>query len=261
MGAADRPRRDPAQRKAKPEPVQPPPPSKPTGAWTSSKILTKNSGVVKADIRAFLLTCVTGWDSYTSNEQRAIIDTLPPGRRFYVENAETGRLTCPLEADFIANDPYLKRAVTRFTEDVSAGHYTTSWQLKARQAMIERSGGRFDEYMKQQTEDRFGDGEGSSARTSQEPGVLFDDARHGGSMGDEDSYESSDAEFDPATKAAKAGGSRSRESRQGHGLKRKTASPDSSPDPLQTDLPSAKRSRTTTPMDQTGDQAQGQALS
>ena len=254
MGAADRPRRDPAQRRARP-PVQPPPPSKPTGAWTASKILTKSSAAVKGDIRAFLLTCVTGWDSYTAEEQRSIIETLPPARRFFIDNPATGKLACPLEPDFIVNDLHLKRAIARFTDDVSSGHYTTSWQLKARQSMNERVEGRFDEYMKQHTDDRFGGDENSSARTSQEPGSHDE---QGYPEQGEDTYESTDGEFDVAPAVTRKAGSKSRRNRQGQGTKRQATSRDSSPDPLQTDalVPAAKPSGTATPMDYAGDQEQ-----
>jgi hypothetical protein len=241
MGAADRPKRDRNPAKKEYAPVQPPKPTRPTGLWGPSRILTRNSGVVTADIRAFLLTCVTGWDNYTIDEQREIINTLPKSRRFHIENPATGKLTCPLDAGFVANDAHLKRATLRFTDDVAEGHYTPSWQIKARQAMQERAEGRFDEYLKQHAEDRFGGDDSSlaSERTGDERAAASnhnDEAEQGQAVEDE----SSDGEWDPAAKFA---GSRSGE--QGDKRKiRPTMSPDSSPDPIR---PASTRSRISTP--------------
>jgi hypothetical protein len=241
MGAADRPKRNGTPAKRDPTPLPPPKSTKPTGSWAPSKILTKSSGVVKADVRAFLVTCITGWDNYTIDEQRQIIENLPPSRRFQISNPETGKLTCPIDADLVANDPHLKRAVTRFTTDVSNGNYTPSWQEKARQAMKERAEGRFDEYMKQHTEDRFGSDDGSVG-TDQTPAPSAQTSRHNddGPQGQSMHNDSSDGEWNLSAKSA---GSRSRE----QGLKRKTQQTwdrDSSPDPIQ---PAPKRSRTPTP--------------
>lgn len=246
MGAADRPKRDPIKTKKDPTAPPPPPAQRPTGSWAPSRVLTKASGVVNADIRAFLSICMTGWDNYTVDEQREIIDTLPEARRFYIDNPETGKLACPLDAEFLATDTYLKRAISRFKTDVSDGNYTASWQHKARQAMTERSEGRFDEYMKQHTEDLFGGDEGSSTS-----GLTAEDATESKRLDREDTLgpslgeASSDGEWDPS---AKEDGSRSRKP----GYKRKTLhAHDSSPDPIQ--APSTL-SRTATPMDLVADQ-------
>ncbi|KPI36722.1 uncharacterized protein AB675_10100 [Cyphellophora attinorum] len=153
MPATDRPRRDPK----KPQ------------VFTSS-------GVVNADIQAFLLTCVTGWESYSADEQRDIINTLPQGRRLFVTNPETGKYTCPLEVDFIASDTYMKRAIARFKNDLKEGHYTQTWQRQSRQAMKDRAEGRFDEYLKRHLEDTFGDAEDTSASTHEHPVVNDDEA-------------------------------------------------------------------------------------
>lgn len=171
MPAADRPKRDP--KKLQSFPVEPPPP-KSGGSWTASKILTKSSGVANADIQAFLLTCVTGWDSYDLEEQRGIINTLPADRRFFVLNPETNKFTCPLAVDFVATDPHLKRATIRFKRDLDNGFYTQTWQRQSRQAMKDRAEGRFDDYLKQHIEDTFGDGQDTS-QSSREQSVVNHD--------------------------------------------------------------------------------------
>jgi hypothetical protein len=174
MPATDRPRRDP--KKPQVFTIEPPPTKSSGGSWSASKVLTKSSGVINADIQAFLLTCVAGWESYSADEQRDIIGTLPQGRRIYVTNPETGKYTCPLEVDFIASDPYMKRAIVRFKNDLKDGHYSQTWQRQSRQAMKDRADGRFDKYLKQHLEDTFGDGENTSASTREHSVVNDDEA-------------------------------------------------------------------------------------
>lgn len=189
MPALDRPRRDPKKpfRARTPEP-----PPKTAGSWAVSKIFTKASAVVTADLQTFLLTCITGWDAYSLEEQRSIIDTLPISRRSYETDSETGELKCPLDADFVATDPYLKRAVKRFQTDVENGYYTQTWQRQSRQAMKDRAEGKFDEYLKHHVEETFGEGQDSSGEPSLGDGeVVFQ-----GSSKDD----SSDDEWNPSAK-------------------------------------------------------------
>jgi hypothetical protein len=155
MPAADRPRRDPLK---PPQAIYTPEPPKTATSWAPSRIFTRTSAIAKADLQSFLLTCITGWDNYTKDEQQQIIDTLPEGRRMHVVNPESGKFTCPLDAQFVASDDHLKRAITRFQEDVAEGSYAPSWQEKAIQAMREREEGKFDEYIRHHAEEKFGDG-------------------------------------------------------------------------------------------------------
>lgn len=198
MPAADRPKRT----LAKPSPKFAPEPPKPAGSWAPSKILTRVSGVANKDVRTFLLTCITGWNNYTAEEQREIINTLPLTRRTYDLDPETGKLSCPLNADFVVTDAHLKRAVSRFQTDISEGNYTTSWQKKARQAMKERAEGRFDEYVRQHADDRFGDDESrdpsvfSAVGDTVDPAPLNPPQQQGPSRHDD----SSDGEWDPTAK-------------------------------------------------------------
>jgi Asx homology domain len=155
MPAADRPKRigKPLQSKTKL--------SLNTGSWATSKILTSSSAIIDKDVLAFLITCISGWtEAYSEEEKRAIIDTLPPAYRRYDLDAE-GKLRCPIATDFVMEDRFLKRAVSRFNNDLRDGSYEPVWQCKARKAMQERQEGKFDEYLKQHVEDMFGDGNAS----------------------------------------------------------------------------------------------------
>jgi hypothetical protein len=153
MPAADRPKRDPSK---PPKAIYATEPPKTATSWAPARIFTRTSAVTNADLQAFLLTCITGWDDYTKDEQRAIIDTLPEGRRMHVVDPESDKFTCPLDAQFVASDDHLKRAITRFQEDVAEGSYAPSWQEKAIQATREREEGKFDEYIRQLAEEKFG---------------------------------------------------------------------------------------------------------
>ena len=162
MPAADRPKRN--TKAPTSFPVAPPPSSKSrntgSGSWTTAKVLTKASGITNTDtpqIQSFLSQCIISWDIYSLEDQRLIINTLPPTRRLFLINPETQKFTCPLDAAFIATDPHIKRGVTRFKEDLENGCYTATWQRQARQAMREREEGRFDEYLAHHIEDNFGD--------------------------------------------------------------------------------------------------------
>jgi hypothetical protein len=132
------------------------------GSWATSKILTPSSAITapSTDIHAFLITCMSGFDSYSEDEKRAIIDVLPEPYRKYNLNADN-KLECPLSLDFVMTDPFLKRAISKFKNDVSEGYYDPTWQSKARVAMQERRDGVFDEYLKQHVEEMFGEGVGT----------------------------------------------------------------------------------------------------
>jgi hypothetical protein len=129
------------------------------GSWATSKILTASSAITapSTDIYAFLITCMSGFDSYSEAEKHAIIDVLPEPYRKYNLTAEN-KLECPLSLDFVMSDPFLKRAISKFKNDVSEGYYDPTWQSKARVAMQERRDGVFDEYLKRHVEKMFGDG-------------------------------------------------------------------------------------------------------
>jgi hypothetical protein len=53
-------------------------------------------------------------------------------------------------------DPYLKRATAKFRDDLEEGFYDPSWQKRATKAGEERREGKFEDFVKQQMEDRFG---------------------------------------------------------------------------------------------------------
>jgi len=254
MPAADRPKRNrnPVNRDPFPLSRKAPEPTKSTGSWAPSRILTRTSAVAKADVQGFLLTCITGWDGYSRDEQRRIIDTLPKDRRLYVEVPATGKYACPLDAGFVVTDSHLKRAIARFKTDISEGNYTPSWQDKAQQAMKERAEGRFDDYVKQHAEDMFGDGgndsNGGSVKDTEEnndSSARNQQQQQAHSLQDH----SSDGEWGPSAKYA---GSQSR--RQGY--KRKKAKQDH--DLSRSTVPGesqGSRSRTTTPMNVDVDKA------
>lgn len=67
-------------------------------------------------------------------------------------------MKCPISLDFVMTDPFLKRAVSKFKDDVSEGSYEEKWQRDAKKAMQERADGKFDEHLRQQVEEMFGDG-------------------------------------------------------------------------------------------------------
>ena len=128
------------------------------GSWAKSKILTPQSAIITQDLQSFLVTAISGWaNNYTDEERRLIIDTLPPADRIY-EYDEVGTLKCPISLDFVMTDPFLKRALSKFKDDVSEGSYEEKWQRDAKKAMQERADGKFDEHLKQQVEEMFGDG-------------------------------------------------------------------------------------------------------
>ena len=139
------------------------------GSWATSKILTPFSAIIapSIDIQAFLITCISGFDSYTEDEKRGIIDSLPPSYRHYNVDEE-GKLPCPITTDFVMSDPFLKRGISKFKNDVEEGYHDPAWQTKARKAMQERREGKFDEYLKQHVEEMFGDGTASQQGSSRE---------------------------------------------------------------------------------------------
>ena len=139
------------------------------GSWAASKILTPSSAIIVApvDIHAFLVTCISGFDGYTEDEKRGIIDSLPPSYRQYNLD-ESGKLLCPITTDFVLSDSFLKRGVSKFMNDVEEGYYDPAWQTKARKAMQERREGKFDQYSKQHVEELFGDGTASQQGSSKD---------------------------------------------------------------------------------------------
>lgn len=103
------------------------------------------------------MIAISKWKTdYSDAEKRSIIDTLPTAYRVY-QRDEAGSLVCPIEVDFIKCDPYLKRAISKFQEDVSEGSYEEKWQNQARKAMQERAEGKFDDYLQQHVEEMYGD--------------------------------------------------------------------------------------------------------
>jgi Asx homology domain len=150
------------------------------GSWANNKILTPASAIIapSSDIHAFLITCISGFDSYSEEEKRGIIDSLPPPYRHYnVDSA--GKLECPITTDFVMTDPFLKRATSKFKSDVDEGSYDPTWQTKARKAMQERREGQFDDYLEQHVDEMFGDGTTSQqSREDVDGGGLHGDT-HG----------------------------------------------------------------------------------
>ena len=61
----------------------------------------------------------------------------------------------PITPAFCSDDLYLKRAIARFKRDLKDGYYEKSWQDKAKKAHEERLEGKFDEYIRQHTEEMF----------------------------------------------------------------------------------------------------------
>lgn len=127
------------------------------GSWAKSKILSPQSAITSQDIQSFLITAISGWNTnYSDDEKRRIIDALPPAYRV-CEYDEAGALKCPIGIEFIMGDPYLKRGISKFKEEVGEGSYEDRWQQQAKKAMAERADGMFDEYLQQHTEEMFGD--------------------------------------------------------------------------------------------------------
>ncbi|KAJ4502602.1 hypothetical protein HRR83_009018 [Exophiala dermatitidis] len=128
-----------------------------TGPWSSLRILNSASPVLKKDIHGFLVTCISGWhDRYNEAEKRAIIDSMPPPYRQY-ELDDSGALVCPISVDFVLNDPHVRAAISRFKQDVSEGFYEKGWQNQARKAVKERQAGKFDTYLHEHVEEKFGE--------------------------------------------------------------------------------------------------------
>ena len=175
MPAADRPKRSvkPVQAKSKAFSTTTSKSSTTKGSWANTKILTPASAIItpSVDIHAFLVTCISGFDSYSEEEKRGIIDSLPPAYRQY--NIDThGKLECPITVGFVMGDSFLKRAISKFKTDVDDGYYDPAWQTKARKAVQERREGKFDDYLKQHVEEMFGDGTTSQQSGSKEEGSV-----------------------------------------------------------------------------------------
>jgi len=124
------------------------------------------------------------WNSYTDEEKKGIIQSLPPTRQpknspaqtqdklrrangndqqdkgsvpELTEQDEQVLVNPPLLPSFISSDPYLKRAIARFKRDVADGYYEKTWQDKARKSHQDRHEGKFDAYLEQHTEEMFVD--------------------------------------------------------------------------------------------------------
>ena len=153
------------------------------GSWAASKILTPSSAIISpsVDIHAFLVTCISGFDGYTEDEKRGIIDSLPASYRQYNLD-ESGKLLCPITTDCVLSDSFVKRGVSKFVNDVEEGYYDPAWQTRARKAMQERREGKFDEYSKQHVEEMFGDGTASQQGSSKDSDNA-DGAEKGGDDG------------------------------------------------------------------------------
>ena len=147
-------------------------PTRNTGPWSSSRILNPPSPIVNSDIYAYLVMVISGWNSdpnfFTEEEKQAVIGTLPPVYRKY-EKDDKGRLRCPLSADFVFNDSYIRAAVQQFNNDIVDGHYEKTWQNKAIKAMQERREGKFDSYLHEQTEENFGDAGADDEEVVEDP--------------------------------------------------------------------------------------------
>ncbi|KAJ9651332.1 hypothetical protein H2198_009366 [Neophaeococcomyces mojaviensis] len=184
-----------------------------TPLLTLARTFGSKSPIVDGDIQAFLMSCMSieQWESYTEEEKKAIIQTLPPSRQprnspFEGHNDtslhmnETPRLekpstSKPIEHDerppaipplsptFISSDTYLKRAVARFKRDVSEGYYEKTWQDKAKKAHKERQEGKFDAYLEQHIEEIFvEDEDGNDEDHADELGSdgEYNEGRNGG---------------------------------------------------------------------------------
>lgn len=136
-----------------------PPKKKPkgnTGPWSSPRILNSTSPIAAKDIHPFLVSCISAWDDdYDEAQKRVIVDSLPPRYRKY-EFDGSGSLICPVSVDFLLEDPYFKRAISKFKANLADGFYEKGWQNQARKAMQERSQGQFDVYLREKAEQEFG---------------------------------------------------------------------------------------------------------
>lgn len=157
---------------------------------TVPRTFGSKSPLTDLDLQAFLARCMSTdqWQSYTDAEKTRILESLPQSRR---PNSTTSPSTppqdenlhkpgdsthtttsvsptppnnCtdtpsnpPLNSSDLATDPFVKRAIARFKRDLGDGYYEKTWQDKAKRAHEERMGGRFDEYVLQLAEDKFGE--------------------------------------------------------------------------------------------------------
>lgn len=109
-------------------------------------------------MHSFLVQALSGWStSYTEDEKRALIDSLPPRLRVYDVDSSSGALVCPISPDLVLRDQHVKAAVSKFKQHVTEGWYEMGWQNRAKAAMRERREGRFDGYLHEQIEASFGD--------------------------------------------------------------------------------------------------------
>ncbi|KAK6384773.1 hypothetical protein LTS17_002336 [Exophiala oligosperma] len=135
----------------------PPAPVAPkSGPWSTARILNSTSPITQKDIHSFLVRAVSDWStSYTEDEKRAIIDSLPPRLRIYDVDS-SGKLVCPVTPDFVLGDPHVKAAIPKFKRQVTEGYYEKGWQKRAMAATRERVDGRFDAYLQEQVDAFFG---------------------------------------------------------------------------------------------------------
>ena len=170
---------------------------------TAAKALHSSSPIAKADVHAFLFNALgeENWSKLTPDEQKELIDLMPPAYRIYefedggpntegagsldrlsVDDAnaavETGerqvvvgrRHRCPLSPEFLMGDNYLRAATTRFKNDVEAGCYEAGWQTRAKKAMLERREGAFDDYLQEHAGELFD--EGNDGEEENDEGVV-----------------------------------------------------------------------------------------
>ena len=140
-------------------------------ALSPSQILKPTSPILNKDIHGFLSTCLSPvkWHEYSEDEKRRFIDLFPPAYRKYSLDTD-GRLQCPVDVDFVKNDNYIKTAVASFKRDVESGFWDEKWQEQARKAMKERREGKFDGYLRDHTEELFG--ETNQSGNGQAPGEV-----------------------------------------------------------------------------------------
>ncbi|RMZ91721.1 hypothetical protein DV736_g1049, partial [Chaetothyriales sp. CBS 134916] len=119
---------------------------------------------------ALYLVFSTGWDtSYSDEEQRALIASLPAKHRVYERDPDTGRLRCPIDTAALFERPHLKQSISKLRTELEEGYHEVTWLNQARKATELRLQGVFDNYLMQHAEEVFGPGAraGESAQSIQ----------------------------------------------------------------------------------------------
>lgn len=179
---------------------------------TVPRAFGSKSPLVDLDLQAFLARCVSAdqWQNYTEEEKTRILESLPQLRRNTSRNSagtlpkdeslqqirESNRTTAspsptkqnnstnipsdpPLDSSDLVTDPFVKRAIARFKRDLGDGYYEKTWQDKAKRAHKERMDGRFDEYVLQLAEDKFGEpAEGDDVDGQDELAQISEDGEY-----------------------------------------------------------------------------------